>query len=278
MYLKVLILLLILITAVFFVLSKKEEKFDIERDCGLFYEHTLPTDAKTYLKFIVTKALEGLNKNQEKCFSATNLDRVAMKQEEDGTMHYNIHYFVSEWDGNVNRKLIFDIVVDEVTGIMTVNDINDGASLDPLLPRQKEPERQSILFKPESKIIVKGAVSDSNLEHSDFPEEYNSGEKKDLLERNKTLPTPDRKDVNEDSIYPMRMKLPKWDTVGIPETDEGSTLPSKCMKGGIFHGVNKKDKIIAPTYNPTLFFGHDTNHDWLFSLSEDAASRPVGIA
>ena len=99
-----------------------------------------------------------------------------------------------------------------------------------------------------------------------------------MIKRNKALDVPERDFVNEDQYYPMRMKLPKWNTLGLHSIDEGITKETSCMKSGIFHGVKKKDKHVYPTFNPTLFFGNNETFDWLFSLTEDVASRPVGIA
>lgn len=279
MYLKVVVLLIVVVLLTYVLLHKKRETFLHEADeCGFFYEHTLSTDANIYLKFLVTKVLEKLNKEQDKCFEAVNLDRVAIRKDKSNPnkLHYKIHYFISEWNGNANRKLVFTLAVDEVKGSLDVFSVKDGASLDPVLPRQKEPERQSILYKPKSTIPVVGNTDETQLENSRIYFEEQC--KEEMIKRNKALDVPERDFVNEDQYYPMRMKLPKWNTLGLHSIDEGITKETSCMKSGIFHGVKKEDKHVYPTYNPTLFFGNNENFDWLFSLTEDAASRPVGIA
>ena len=44
---------------------------------------------------------------------------------------------------------------------------------------------------------------------------------------------------------------------------------------GNYHGrVTPK---IFPNYNPTLFTGTDETNKWLFDLSQDSSSRPIGI-
>ena len=278
MYLKVGILLIVVAVLSFILMRKPLENFSHHGDeCGFFYEHTLSNDANIYLKYLVTKILERVNKEHGTCFQATRMDRVAIRANKTNKneLHYKLHYFVSEWEGTTNRKLIFELVVNEKENTLVVVSINNGASLDPLLPRQKEPERQSILYKPPSTLEVTG-VKETSLEHASYKNKTN--EKEELLNRNRFIDIPSKKDIDPSTIYPMRMKLPSWNLMSIHAIDEGNVPDTKCMKSGIFHGVKKDAKPVFPTLNPTLFGGNNATFDWLFSLTEDSASRPIGIA
>ena len=262
-----LVVLVIALTSV--VLLKKREHFDLDV-CGFHYEHTLDETAKDYAKYLVTVALKDMNKKGFQFFPV-NMDRISIRQSEnEGFIDYKIYYFVNSWTHFSNRKLLFDLSVNEIDGVLIINRIVDGESLSPVLPRQRESERGSILFKPkETRVPVNGAESTSlSFDASNIKET----EPLPVLMRNKDMPVPGSENVPEQ--FPVRKIISKWDSYGISQVDN----KKETCAGGIYRGVRQEDKKITGFSNPTLFYRKDQTFDWLFSLTEDAASRPIGVA
>ena len=99
-----------------------------------------------------------------------------------------------------------------------------------------------------------------------------------------TLKTPKLKDRNKNLVpkeathleninyrpFPARKVDFKWDRKSVSKLGK----KEKNIMGA-YHG-RVKPKIF-PNYNPTLFTGTDENNKWLFDLSQDSSSRPIGI-
>ena len=261
-----LIVLLVGIIAVF--LLKKKEHF-IENECGFFYQHTVDEDTKIYVKYLVTVALKNVNK-QGHNLEPVNLEKMTVrKSKNDGFLDYKIYYFVSSWKHHANRKLLLDLSVHEDDGILIINKIMDGESLKPVLPRQRDNERESTLYKPKETSLPKAGFKSSSLE---FTKTNDTGLRVAPGKRQLTLPV-----VGEDTApepFPIRQIIPKWDSYGISEVDNKG---EEC-NGGIFRGARNEDKKVVGTNNPTLFYRKDETYPGLFSLSEGVASRPIGVA
>mgnify|MGYP004134101073 FL=1 len=268
MYLQASMIIILLVGILAIVLLKQKEHF-IENECGFFYEHTLDEDAKTYVKYLVTVALKDINKKGHELYPL-NLERMTIRESKNkGFLDYKIYYFVNSWTHFSNRKLLFDLSVHEDDGILIINRIMDGESLKPVLPRQKDNERGSELYKPKQTFLPKASNNSSVLE---FNLTKDTGLRVPLGKRLLTLPVPGEEKACEP--FPVRQIVPVWDSYGISDVKNKGQI----CNGGIFRGAREEDKKVVGTNNPTLFFRKDETYDKLFSLTEDAASRPIGIA
>ena len=260
------IVLLVGVIAIF--LLKKKEHF-IENECWFFYQHTLDEDTLTYIKYLVTVALKDINKTGH-TLEPLNLEKMTVrKSTNEGFLDYKIYYFVNSWAHFSNRKLLFDLSVHEDNGILIINKILEGESLKPVLPRYRESERGSTLYKPKETSVPKDGYDSSTLEYTST---YDSGIRVPIGNRQLTLPV-----VGEETSpepYPIRHNIPKWDSYGISEVDN----KGQEENGGIFYGVREEDKKVVGTNNPTLFYRTDKTYANLFSLTEDVASIPIGVA
>ena len=252
------------------VMLKKRENFELN-ECGFHYEHTLDEDAKTYLKYLVTIALRDMNKKGFQLFPV-DMDRVSIRKgSNDGFLDYKIYYFVNGWTkfANSNRKLLFDLSVHETNGILIINNIVDGESLHPVLPRQRESERGSTLYKPKQTYIPQPGSETSSISFSDS----NIKETKPLPVLMRNVDTQPLGSLEVPEQFPVRKIISRWDSYGISEVDNKNVKTSD----GIYRGVRQEDKKISGVNNPTLFYRKDENLNWLFSLTEDAVSRPIGV-
>ena len=192
------------------------------------------------------------------------------KSKNDGFLDYKIYYFVNSWTHFVNRKLMFDLSVHEESGVLIINQILDGESLKPVLPRQRTSERGSILFKPKQTYDPKPGHNTSTLEFNEFS--VKESQEVPIGKRKLTLPV-----VGDDTAcepFPVRQIIPKWDSYGISEVKN----KGKECNGGIFRGAREEDKKVVGNNNPTLFFKTDKTYNKMFSLSEGVASKPIGVA
>lgn len=268
MYLQASMIIILLVGILAIVLLKQKEHF-IENECGFFYEHTLDEDAKTYVKYLVTVALKDINKKGHDLYPL-NLEKMTIRESKNkGFLDYKIYYFVNSWTQFSNRKLLFDLSVHEDDGILIINKIMNGESLKPVLPRQKDNERGSELFKPKQTFLPKASDNTSTLK---FNFTKDTGLRVPLGKRLLTLPVPGEENACEP--FPVRKIIPIWDSYGISDVMN----KGQSSNGGIFRGVREEDKKVVGSNNPTLFFGKDETHSNLFSLSEGVASKPIGVA
>lgn len=268
MYLQASMIIVLLVGILALFLLKKKEHF-IENECGFFYEHTLDEDTKTYVKYLVTVALKDVNKKGHEIIPL-NLEKMTVRESSNkGFLDYKIYYFVNSWTHFSNRKLLFDLSVHEDDGILIINKIMDGESLKPILPRQRESERGSTLYKPKQTFIPSASSTSSTLE---FNATKDTGIRVPIGKRQLTLPVPGEENVCEP--FPIRQIVPVWDTYGISDTKNKGQI----CNGGIFRGAREEDKKIVGSNNPTLFFRKDQTYSKLFSLTEGVASKPIGVA
>ena len=268
MYLQASMIIVLLVGVIAIVLLKQKEHF-IENECGFFYQHTLDEDALAYVKYLVSVAIKDMNKKGFD-LEPINLEKMTVrKSENEGFIDYKIYYFMNSWNKFSHQKLLFDLSVHENNGILIINKIMDGESLKPVLPRQRESERGSILYKTKETYIPDAGYDSSSLE---FHKTVDSGVRVPIGKRKLTLPVPGEDSAREP--YPIRQIIPKWDSYGISDI-KNKGLP---RNGGIFRGVREEDKKVVGTNNPTLFFRKDKTYKDLFSLTEGVVSRPIGIA
>lgn len=268
MYLQASMIIVLLVGVIAIVLLKQKEHF-IENECGFFYQHTLDEDALAYVKYLVSVSLKDMNKKGYE-LEPLNLEKMTIrKSDNEGFVDYKIYYFINNWKQFSNRKLLFDLSVNEDNGILIINKIMDGESLKPVLPRQRENERGSTLYKPKETYIPDAGFESSSLE---YHKSIDEGVRVPLGKRILTLPVP-----GEDSAcepYPIRQIIPKWDSYGISDVNNKGQI----CNGGIFRGAREEDKKVVGSNNPTLFYRKDKTFEKLFSLTEGVASKPIGIA
>lgn len=261
-------IIVLLVGVIAIVLLKQKEHF-IENECGFFYQHTLDEDVLAYVKYLVSVSLKDMNKKGYD-LEPLNLEKMTIrKSENEGFIDYKIYYFINNWKHFSNRKFLFDLSVHEDNGILIINKIMDGESLKPVLPRQRESERGSTLYKPKETYIPDAGYDSSSLEYHKTIDE---GIRAPLGKRVLTLPVPGEDSAREP--YPIRHIIPKWDSYGISDVNN----KGQQLNGGIFRGVREEDKKVVGSNNPTLFFRKDETYTNLFSLTEGVASRPIGIA
>ena len=121
-------------------------------------------------------------------------------------------------------------------------------SLKPVLPRHKESERGSTLYKPKQTFEPQSRFESSNLGYNKTRDE---GVRVPIGKRQLTLPVPGEEKACEP--FPIRQIIPVWDSYGVSDVKNKG---QEC-NGGIFHGAREEDKKVVGSNNPTLFFGKE---------------------
>jgi hypothetical protein len=268
MYFKGSILILVLFLCIVIVMLIKKEKFKATT-CGFYYKHTLDEDSRIYIKYLVSLALKDMNTKGFQ-YVPHELEKVIIRNSENnGFIDYKIYYFVNSLTHYSNRKLLFNLSVHEQNSILIINSITDGESLYPILPRHKHSERGSLLYKPKETYVPASKESETEL---DFDKSnVKETDPVSLFDRHKGLELDESLLIGNQ--FPIRKIIPKWDTYGISIVDNRK---EQC-NGGISRVVRDEDMKPITSNNPTLFYRKDDTFNKLFSLTEDAASRPIGV-
>jgi hypothetical protein len=256
-------IIIIVALAILFLRSRSNEDFEIYT-ADTINEHDL-----SYTRYILTKILDTVNSKYSKELKLGGFERMEKTFIND-SVHYNLSNFVIDRYNYTNKKYDFDFTVNPKTEVITVHKIVSGKSLNYVMDRSPISGRRSTLYKPKEKEVPKDHIQESSLESSEVNlPTLKTPKPKD---RNKTIFPKEAEHLKNINYrpFPARKVDFKWDTKSISKL---------CKKEknimGNYHGrVTPK---IFPNYNPTLFTGTDENNKWLFDLSQDTSSRPIGI-
>ena len=277
MYIVTVIIILILIFLFYtLVLKEKFENIKIE-DGVITYDHTIEAEERDLVKYLVSLIIENINKQRKPTgkLEIGNLDRLIKTKISENETNYSVRYFIYNKNNYTNRKYLFDLTLNTETNALKVNAIKGGSSLKPVIERHHLSERGATLFKPKEEIPPNATHPKINLEFINLLKEERSTDNNYVdnpEDMNKNIELDKAIEIENTGYepFPSRQVTFEWDTFGISHIE-----PPKTCIDGIFHG-NNPPKIVA-SYNPTLFTGNDEEYEWLFDLTSDSASRPVGI-
>jgi hypothetical protein len=258
-----LVCITIVVLVILFYRSRSNEEFEIYTT-DTINEHDL-----SYTRYILTMILESVNLKYSKDLKLGGFERMEKTFLKDA-VQYKIINFVVNKKNYTNQKYDFHFTVNPKTEVITIHKIVAGKSLNYVLDRSPISGRRSTLYKPKEKEVPKDHIQKSSLESSEV--------------NLPTLKTPKPKDRNKTIVpkeaehlktinyrpFPARKVDFKWNTKSISKLCKNE----KNIMGNYHGRVTPK---IFPNYNPTLFTGTDENNKWLFDLSQDSSSRPIGI-
>jgi hypothetical protein len=264
MYIVMLVLilfLLIFITIIYFIINKKTENFTS------YSIDAMDQNLKYEVEDLLNKVIEDINKNHNKELLVGNIDRVE-KTNHDDKINYVINAFIYNKKNftNTNRKVSFDIDITDKEII--VNSISKGFSRDIVkFQRGGVSTRGSTLFKPNYDILKVRSNETPILDYSKI--NYNETPNK-MVDRNSwILPN----DIPENKLLiPSRKIIHVWDCNGVEITSD--TIKNIPI---LNHGMKPMNNI--PDFIKYNFENksESSNNSWLFDLSSDSASRPIGI-
>lgn len=252
-----LILALVVIAAIIIITKKKKEKFNPIR------EVLVNENEKTLINYIVDTILEDLNKNYNKKYVRGNLESAERKVNEN-SVDYIVKIFLYNTSDYTNQKYVFDFVLAN-DNVIKINNIREGDSQNPIFIYNSASGRESQVYKTDQKDFI---PSKTDTDH--FSKVTSTNIKVPILERNKTILPSDELE-NKKNTFPCRIVHFEW--------NRDSLLKQNCEKTKCFGNYNGASKPwIIPTYNPTLFNDETEESHWLFDLSSDSASRPIGVS
>lgn len=252
------LLILVIISLIFFYVKKNEKTETFIEFSG----DAIDSVTRKEVEEIVDLILQDINKTYNKNITRGVIDRVERTLEENG-INYNINVFIYNNDRYTNKKINFDVTVNDNTIIL--NNIKMGNSRNILIEeRGGIPGRESISYKPFINIYNVLKNEDNSLEYSDV--NYDETEEKMTDRTSWVLDTDAVK--NKDNIKDITKDVYHiWDCYGVEKTDN---------KGKILnHGTKKINSV--PNFHPSNFTDKKDSYNWLFDPSQDSASRPVGV-
>ena len=273
-----LVLVISLIVIMTVVILKPLERFNnvnnkVREEGTVVNSDALPGAERDFAKYLVDIVLENVNKNYNRHFVLGNLEGIEKMPLKDGNgSRYLIKCFIYTTNDYTNRKFVFDLNVNKADGVINVNRVYFGDSQNPVIERVPVSERGSVLFKPNSNLNnVEANDNSSSLDSGTFIE--NSEVKNyatNPIERVSDLRHPEVDLIG--NVFPCRIVHHEWDTASLMKVD--CPDERKNCKGP-YSGTRPPMKV--PQFNPTIFEGNSSIYHDLFDLSQDAASRPVGI-
>lgn len=219
---------------------------------------------------MVDQLLQELNRLHNKQLVRINLERVEKTVVSNDLTNYVVYAFVLNVakESTAKLKLVFSVDSADRVSVKEVDVLGSRSSV--LTKRQGETGRDFMNIKRQVDMDKVKRLEEKGLDYSlvDYSETDNK-----MVNRNKWVLHKERLGLGPVDTFPSREVLPKWDVFGVALTDE-STENSKL--GGLNHGTRKF------TFVPNFF---KSNYEicigdylWMFGTSEDAISRPIGVA
>ena len=264
---KLSIFILLIIILLFFVFKSCVEKYKN------YHVDVISRVSYDEVNAIMSHILQYINTNFNKNLVIGNLESVE-KEKIGNKLHYKIVMFIYDTTKYTNKKLLFNITLDENNNIK-INNINIGNSRGIL-----SEERDGISGR-NSKI----ARTDINFNNLEGYTKYNNVAPSNIIEstnkmQNRTqtiLPKEAEKIIkNKVKAFPNKIVFSSWDTDGVQNVKKE---PNRC---GLNH-ANRKHNVVPDffihNYDSKLNLNicSDDGYNWLFDLTQDSASRPIGI-
>jgi hypothetical protein len=257
----VILLLVVIFIAVIFFINKNNEYFES------YSIDAMDPLLKLEVEDLLNKVVDDINITHNKNLLVGNIDRVE-KTINDDRINYIINVFIYSKRNftNTNRKVTFDI--DVTDNEIVVNSITKAFSRDVInFQRGGESARGATLYKPTIDLNKIKGNDNPPLEYT----KVNYGETPNkIVDRNSwilPLDIPDNK-----LTIPSRKIIHVWDCSGIEVTSD--TIEKVPI---LNHGMKPLTNI--PDFIKYNFETKEetSQNSWLFDLSSDSASRPIGV-
>ena len=222
---------------------------------------------KIEVETLLNSIIDDINKNHNKNLLLGNIDRVE-KTNSDHKINYQVNAFIYNKKNftSINRKLLFNF--DVTDNEIIVNSISKGFSRNIFkFQRGGVSTRGSTLYKPEFDVLNIIANDNPPLEYS----KVNFSETPiKMVNRNETiLPI----DIPENRFsIPSRKIIHVWDCSGVEVTSD--TIKKIPILNHGMKPINNLPDFIKYNFENK---NETSNNSWLFDLTSDSSSRPIGI-
>ena len=255
---KELLISIIIVLIIVIVLMKFKDHFHN------YTKDTLPHDS--YMNHVIDAILFDLNGRYNTNFGFSSIENIHFLDD-----RYIVVVFLHELDYDISLKVEFDLNIDKSGNIV----INKIKKLDANLPmnRSLDNGRGSLVYKTNLGKYL--GHNDTNLEYDVFPLEETKNKMKN---RTQWLFDDKTKEIikNKSKQFPCKISKSRWDQDGIDEVEiVDNNLGENENDIGVYYGTSQPN--IVPTFNPTIFVRNEDQYQWLFDVTSDAASRPIGI-
>ena len=244
-------------------------KNDIELPCGDEYKlhkthkDTLCSREKRYLKMLIKKVLNKINRDIKLNFQLIEFEHISRMAFRDGNIRYIAECFVHEIHNYYNRRIIFDLFIDNKENSLYVNKITLANA------RQTEKEKEPIKnddYPFDHKILDDNNIKNTNhiigksettldFDLLDYkPENFNNTDFKSWV-----LPKEYLNTLNNDiKVWPCRTEDIFWDENGVNYTEPPS---NKCK--GINTSYSRRN--LNPKFLPSMkSIDGNSEYNWLF--------------
>lgn len=258
------IVLIILIMIYLNIILTKEQFLEYSGD-------TIDSVTKEECILLVTKILYYLNKKHNKKLTIGNIDRVE-KSYKNNMINYKINIFIYNIDKYTTKKIQFDITLNN--NRIIINSIEKGNSRKIFEGKPGFASRGSTLLEipnnSKNSIIPFNYTQLSNNVKIKNIKETNKEETIDSIkDRHSWILDKDAVKHKNESNFPHNHTTWNWDSDGIQYVYKTSDIK------GMNHSYQKIDR--TPNFFVSNFVLNDTKYEWMFDVSQDSASRPIGI-
>jgi len=212
--------------------------------------------------------LEYINNTFNKNLVLGNLESVE-KEKIDNILNYKIIMFIYDTKKYTNKKLLLNITLDENNNII-INNINIGNSRNILI------EERDAISGRNSKMAsttidfnnLEGYTKYNNVSPSNIIESPNK-----MQNRTKTILPKEAENLIEQNVkaFPNKIVFSSWDTKGVQNIKEES---GRCGSNYANRKHNVVPDFFIHNYDSKL---NKDEYNWIFDLTQDSASRPIGI-
>ena len=264
-YINVIIISLICLFLLFILFHHYYSKKNNEKYTS--YYHNIDSKMNTEITLIIETILQNLKQKLGLNLIMGDIVRVEKTMEEKG-INYDINVFIYNTTKNITKKLNFDVTINNKT--IYLNNIKNGESRDILIEeRGGVSSRGSTVYKPS--VDMKLVKNNDNITF-DYSNVYYPSKDRIKIDRNKTI-LPETYINNNSLIYPLKNINKFWDKFGVNLKSESES--DMKLKNSYNYGFRKRN--IVPNFFINNFSEKSGDYHYLFDLTQDSASRPIGI-